>query len=377
MAYGFVVCEAELAKQRQARLMAVAAKECLTHMTLRPARILTAVTFGLALTLLFPGYGDAQPSNDIQAKAAQLEKDLDASNSQVATLGQQLAEAQKRVDDAEAKIADAEAHIKVAQDEITRIKGLINERAATIYKVAGAASPFDAINAKDANDLTARSKYSDLAANHDDELINQLAVAKSDLSTEKDAASKARAEAAAERDSVASAKADADAAAASQQKLLDQVKGEIAQALAAQTAAKAAAAPKIGGGGGGGGPPPVGSGGAGAAVAYAQAQVGKSYCNTSERFGPTCYDCSGLTYSSWRAGGLTIPTVSGAQGSAYPHVNIGDLQPGDLITTSSWGAHVGIWVGGGYVHATTYANNPNAVRFVGGSGSVVDAVRPS
>src|SRR6266536_970354 len=168
-------------------------------MILRPARILTAVTFGLALTLLFPGYGDAQPSNDIQAKAAQLEKDLDASNSQVATLGQQLAEAQKRVDDAEAKIPD-------------------------------------------------------------DELINQLAVAKSDLSAEKDAASKARAEAAAERDSVASAKADADAAAASQQKLLDQVKGEIAQALAAQTAAKAAAAPKIGGGGGGGGPPPVGSG---------------------------------------------------------------------------------------------------------------------
>ena len=347
-------------------------------MILRPARILTAVTFGLALTLLFPGYGDAQPSNDIQAKAAQLEKDLEASNSQVATLGQQLADAQKRVDDAEAKIADAEARIKVAQDEITRIKGLINERAATIYKVAGNAGPFDAINAKDANDLTARAKYSDLAANHDDDLINQLAAAKSDLSAERDEATKARAEAAAERDSVASAKADADNAAASQQKLLDQVKGEIAQALAAQTAAKAASAPKIGrSSGGGGGPPPIGSGGAGAAAAYAQAQVGKPYCNTSDRFGPGCFDCSGLTYSSWRAGGLTIPTVSGAQGSAYPHVDLDSLQPGDLITSSSWGAHVGIWVGGGYVHATTYRNNPNAVRFVSGNGSIVDAVRPS
>jgi hypothetical protein len=37
---------------------------------------------------------------------------------------------------------------------------------------------------------------------------------------------------------------------------------------------------------------------------------------------------------------------------------------------------VGIWVGGGYVHATSYRNNPNAVKFVGGTGGVVDAVRP-
>src|SRR6266516_4047299 len=112
------------------------------------------------------------------------------------------------------------------------------------------------------------------------------------------------------------------------------------------------------------------------AAAFAQAQVGKPYCNTGARFGPDCFDCSGLTTSAWRAGGLEIPTVSGAQGSAFPHVDLGSLQPGDLITTSSWSAHVGIWVGGGYVHATSYRNNPNAVKFVGGTG-IVDAVRPS
>ncbi len=104
--------------------------------------------------------------------------------------------------------------------------------------------------------------------------------------------------------------------------------------------------------------------------------MGKSYCNTGDRFGPDCYDCSGLTYMSWRAGGLEIPKVSGAQGSAFPHVDTGSLQPGDLITTSSWSAHVGIWVGDGYVHSTSYRNNPNAVKFIPG-GSVVDAVRPS
>ena len=325
-------------------------------MTFRPTRILAVLTFGLALTLLFPGYATGQPTTDIRAKAAQLEKDLNASNQQVAALGQQLEAAQAKVD-------EADARVKVAQDGISRIKSIINGRAASIYKLAGAAGPFDALNAQDAQDITTRSKYTDLANSSDESLVQQLAASRAELD-------KARAAVAAERDGVAAAKAEADSAASTQQKLLDQVKGDIEAELRNQTAVRAAGAPKVGG------PGPLGSGGAGAAAAFAQAQVGKPYCNTGARFGPDCFDCSGLTTSSWRAGGLDIPTVSGAQGSAYPHVDTGSLQPGDLITTSSWSAHVGIWVGGGYVHATSYRNNPNAVKFVPG-GSVVDAVRPS
>jgi hypothetical protein len=56
--------------------------------------MLAVLTFGLALTLLFPGYATAQPTTDIRAKAAQIEKDLNASNQQVAALGQQLQDAQ-------------------------------------------------------------------------------------------------------------------------------------------------------------------------------------------------------------------------------------------------------------------------------------------
>ena len=326
-------------------------------MTFRSIRILAVLTFGLALTLLFPGYATGQPTTDIRAKAAQLEKDLNASNQQVAALGQQLQAAQAKVD-------EADARVRVAQDGINRIKSMINGRAASIYKLAGAAGPFDALNAQDAQDLTTRSKYTDLANSSDESLVDQLAASRAELD-------KARADVATERDAVAAAKADAESAASTQQKLLDQVKGDIETEMRSQTASRASSATARGG------PPPTGSGGAGAAAAFAQAQVGKSYCNTGARFGPDCFDCSGLTTSSWRAGGLDIPTVSGAQGSAYPHVDLGSLQPGDLITSSSWSAHVGIWVGGGYVHATSYRNNPNAVKFVGGTGSVVDAVRPS
>jgi cell wall-associated NlpC family hydrolase len=324
-------------------------------MKTRHIRIVSVLVLGLALTVLFPGYATGQPSQDIQAKAAQIERDLNAANDKVAAIGSQLQAAQ-------AKLDEANGRVQAVQDNINGIKTLINGRAAAFYKFAGSSGPFDALNAQDATDLSARSKYGDVAAGNDDSLVQQLATQRAELD-------KARAAAAAERDSLAAAKAEADSAASEQQKLLDQVKGEIQDELRRQTADRAASSRS--------GLPPAGSGGAGAAVAFAQAQVGKSYCNTSERFGPNCYDCSGLTTSSWRAGGLDIPTTSGAQGAAFPHVDIGELQPGDLITTTSWSAHVGIWVGGGYVHATNYRNNPNAVKFVAGTGSVVDAVRPS
>ena len=321
-------------------------------MKTRHIRIISVLVLGLALTLLFPGYATGQPTQDIQAKAAQIERDLNAANAKVASLIPPLQAA-------EAQLADAGARIQAVQDNINAIKTLLNGRAAAFYKFAGAAGPFDALNAQDATDVSARSKYGDVAAGHDDDLVRQLAAQRAELD-------KARAAAQSERDAVAAAKADADSAAADQQKLLDQVKGEIEAEMKRQTAGRAASAV---------GPAPLGSGGAGAAAAFAQSQVGKPYCNTSERFGPNCFDCSGLTTSAWRAGGLDIPVTSGAQGAAFPHVDLGQLQPGDLITTSSWSAHVGIWVGGGYVHATSYRNNPNAVKFVPG-GSVVDAVRP-
>src|ERR1700716_426572 len=197
-------------------------------MRLRPVRIVATLALGLVLTLLSPGLGQDQPSNDIRARAAQLERDLDASNQKVSSLGQQFADAQKRADDAEARVADADARMQPAKDEIARIKSLINGRAASIYKVAGGSGPFDALNTDDAKDVTARSKYTDVAANHDAGLIEQLNAAKRDLQGLRDQADKARTDASAERDAIAQAKGDAEAAAADQQRLLDQVQGEMA-----------------------------------------------------------------------------------------------------------------------------------------------------
>jgi multidrug resistance efflux pump len=92
-------------------------------MRLRHVRIVIAVAFGLMLTLLTAGYAAAQPNDDIQARAAELERDLAASNEWVGALGEQLAQAQQRVDAAEAKVAEAEARVK-----ITRTRSLVSSR---------------------------------------------------------------------------------------------------------------------------------------------------------------------------------------------------------------------------------------------------------
>lgn len=352
-------------------------------MNLRPGRFLPILLVGVAAPLLVPAPAPGQPIDDLRAEAAQLEKDLQASNANVAAVAEQLNTAEQKLGEAETAIGEAQQRIDAAQARIGELRVLIAERAAAIYRTALTSDPLEAVNTDETSDAAARSKYTDAATAKDDALVDELSAAKDDLEAERAAAENAREAARQERDAIATAKAAAEAAAADYEKLRSQVNGRIEEELARQTAARAAAAlaaaPKksSGGGGGGGavpsGPPPLGNGGAGAAVGYASAQVGKPYCNTNpERFGPNCYDCSGLTHSSWQAGGLTIPTTSGAQGSAYPHVPLDQLQPGDLITTSSWGAHVGIWVGGGYVHATTPGN---PVKFVAG-GSVVDAVRP-
>jgi len=91
--------------------------------------------------------------------------------------------------------------------------------------------------------------------------------------------------------------------------------------------------------------------GAAAAVAYAKAQVGLPYCFAGT--GPSCFDCSGLTYKAWKAGGVTIPRTSGDQYRAYPKVPLNQLLPGDLLFPSDPNQHVSIYIGSGrMVHAT-------------------------
>jgi cell wall-associated NlpC family hydrolase len=243
---------------------------------------------------------------------------------------------------------------------------------------------FDTSNAKQLSDA---SKYSAIVSQHDDKLVKQLRAADKDLQDQKAKSLEAEADAAKERDAVNSSLGEVQAANAEQQRLLDQVNGEIADLVAQEAARREAAAqaaaaakytaPKSGRGGGGGGGPIAdagpGSGGAQQAIAYAQAQLGKPYCYAGT--GPGCFDCSGLTMQAWGSAGVTMPHYSGAQYSSFPHVSLSAMQPGDLVFWGPGGSdHVGLYIGGGQmIHAP---HTGDVVRVAAVYGSPSGAVRP-
>ena len=97
------------------------------------------------------------------------------------------------------------------------------------------------------------------------------------------------------------------------------------------------------------------SGRAGAAIAYAMAQVGKAYVYGAA--GPSAFDCSGLTMMAWAQAGVALPHSSSAQYSSGPHIAESDLQPGDLVFYYSPISHVGMYIGNGMI---VNAENPGS-----------------
>jgi gamma-D-glutamyl-L-lysine dipeptidyl-peptidase len=80
------------------------------------------------------------------------------------------------------------------------------------------------------------------------------------------------------------------------------------------------------------------------------------------------FDCSGFTYSVYRAHGIAIPRDSGPQSAFGTDVAVADLQPGDLLFFAQPGGvgsvhHVGMYIGGGKM-----IHSPNAAESV----SIVD-----
>ena len=115
------------------------------------------------------------------------------------------------------------------------------------------------------------------------------------------------------------------------------------------------------------------SGRAGAAVAYAMAQVGDAYVYGAA--GPSAFDCSGLTMMAWAQAGVALPHSSSAQYSSGPRVAASDLRPGDLVFYYSPISHVGMYIGNGMI---VHAANPSTGVQVTGLYSMpyVGAVRP-
>jgi cell wall-associated NlpC family hydrolase len=128
------------------------------------------------------------------------------------------------------------------------------------------------------------------------------------------------------------------------------------------------------------GPPLPPGEAAGAAISAASTHLGKPYLWGAT--GPGSFDCSGLTLTAYRAAGINLPRTSREQWYAGTHVDLGALQPGDLLFWATNLAdpatihHVALYIGNGQMIAAPHAGANVRVQPVYLDG-YIGAVRPT
>ncbi len=349
---------------------------------------LMGVCIAMLAGAFVPSLASGATIADKVAQARQLKAEIDANGEKISILAEQYNGAKIALDAVTRSISGIESRISVAQAETERTSAIVERRAAALYMTAGSQSPIAWMDVSSVKEAGSRSEYGAATADRDRSSLEQLSAARADLRVKKSELEDAKQRAQSQIDAIAASQRDVEAANAKQADLLASVNGEIATLIAQEEQRQAAAEkarsdaeaarlhliatststtvapqgvasePSATSGTPGvdpGNAPvpdvPAPSAGAAAAVAYAKAQLGKPYQYAGT--GPDSFDCSGLTMMAWAQGGVSMPHYSGAQGSMFPQVPDGALEPGDLSIYYADHHHVGIYVGDGMTISAT------------------------
>jgi len=130
--------------------------------------------------------------------------------------------------------------------------------------------------------------------------------------------------------------------------------------------------------------PPAASGGWKSSAAQGEKAVAKALTLMGLPYklggaGPSAYDCSGLTMTSWKAAGISIQRSSQMQYNSTKHVAFSQLRKGDLIfygtdRNPSKIYHVAIYIGGGMVAEATKPGSVSVVRAYDASWRIDDLI---
>lgn len=348
----------------------------------------TALLLGAVLAVgAGPSTAHADPLADAQHKAAALRTQVDA-------LQQRAELATEAYDAAYAKLGvavtahlGAERDLAAAQDASVASQELAARRARALYMSGGPAGLYaQALDGASITDVAQGVHQVSVVLAADnrsgrqaDQTVSLRADAERRMASAAAASTALQKEVAARADAVTALLGQTDAllAAANDQvrALADQQRQALAAAAGAQGRAALAAAraalgnlPQV---------PPTQQ--AGAALAFAEAQVGKPYVWGAT--GPDAYDCSGLTQSAYASAGVVLPRVAADQWYAGQHVELGALEPGDLLFWATNPAdpstihHVALYAGGGLMVSAPHTGDVVHVQPVFLDG-YVGAVRP-
>jgi cell wall-associated NlpC family hydrolase len=358
------------------------------------ARFRTSIVVTTAIMMLAtlsPLRASGSTIGDAQAQATQLEQEIQTNGNDIAALGEQYNGAVLEYQNSQAAVVQAKRHLAAAQTQQQQLSALVAARGAELYE--GAQDPTSLLpntNIQSVNELGVRTQYGAVATGNDEQLISNLVRAQQDLQVQRRQLDRQVAAAKSKRDLIAAAQQKVEQANSQETELLSQVKGQIATLIAQQEAAQAAAVKaaltQLANEGNGASSVPASDVGgnaipnlpapsprAAAAIAYAEAQLGKPYQYAAS--GPNTYDCSGLTMMAWAAAGVSMPHYSGAQYAMFPHVPFNDLEPGDLLFWGPGGSeHVAMYIGGGLQIAATHTGDYVRIQPMGQD--PVGAARP-
>jgi cell wall-associated NlpC family hydrolase len=287
-------------------------------------------------------------SND-KAKAAVLYSQINRINGRVDALGQKYDEAQIKLDHINNQIENTKAFVKTIKENVAKGDAQLRNDAIFAYVTNGAALANNPLFSSSASKVGATNVYNQLAEGNVSTTLAGLKTYRIELTKERSILRYEDAQATDATRAAAGSFHEAKLLQAGLKRTLGQVKGQIANYIAAAEAAAAAknastlssARPSNGGY-----PAPPPDSRANVAIDAAESFLGVPYVwGGASRRG---VDCSGLVMLAYDAAGIDFPHYSGAQYEDTERVPLWNIQPGDLLFYGYDGDdHVAMYVGHG------------------------------
>ncbi|HUZ43524.1 MAG TPA: NlpC/P60 family protein [Acidimicrobiales bacterium] len=339
---------------------------------------MAAVTASIsASALVSSATARADTLSSDRAQAAQITAQLSQLNQAEAAADERYNQSQITLSTDQARQTAAQEAEQAAAAAVAAKRSILQQAAVNAYVEGGQQNSIAELVQSDAADVGAAESYLNSVVDTQQSAVDGFRAAQATLTQQESVLAKATKAAAKQVNQIATLRQNLNATASQESSTLNQVKGQIAQIVAADEAAAAAAAAarakaayeaqqaalaaqaqaqaqaNQGDGSGlgnyngnlGNGLPPALNANAQEAINYAQAQLGKPYEYGAA--GPNSFDCSGLTMDAWGAAGVGLPHSAAGQWDDTVRVSYAQLEPGDLVFFYQPVDHVGIYVGNG------------------------------